>query len=76
MLRRNTPHTHIHKWATKYKNNRMLLNTTKTPNELQRGGPKCKFGVQVPSTIKQACELDEKNGDSAWTEAIKEEMNS
>ena len=33
-----------------------------------------KFGVEVARTIKHALELDKKNGDSLWQEAIKTEL--
>ena len=51
---------------------RMLINycTGDAPSDLIRaykakvrpGGPKFKFGVQVPLGVKQALELDRKNG--------------
>ena len=38
------------------------------------GGPKFKFGVQVPMGVKQAMELDKKNGNTKWRDAIKKEL--
>ncbi len=36
---------------------------------------KCfKFGIEVPMTVKQAHELDKKNGNTLWADAIKKEM--
>ena len=37
-------------------------------------GPKYKFGVQVPRSVKHALELDKANGDHAWEEAINKEL--
>jgi hypothetical protein len=33
-----------------------------------------KFGVLVPKSIKEAMELDRKNGNSQWLEALKTEI--
>ena len=38
------------------------------------GGPKFKFGVQVPLGVKQALALDKKNGNTMWRDAIKTEL--
>ena len=32
------------------------------------------MGVEVPRTVKEALELDAKNGDNKWQEGIKKEM--
>jgi hypothetical protein len=37
-------------------------------------GVKYKFGIQVPKEIKNAIELDKKNGNQSWQEAIKTEL--
>jgi hypothetical protein len=37
-------------------------------------GIKYKFGIQVPKGIKSAIELDNKNGNQLWYEAIKTEL--
>jgi hypothetical protein len=37
-------------------------------------GIKYKFGIQVPKGIKNAIELDKKNGNQLWQEAIKTEL--
>jgi hypothetical protein len=33
-----------------------------------------KFGIELPKTIKEAFELDKKNGNTFWTDAIAKEM--
>jgi hypothetical protein len=37
-------------------------------------GIKYKFGIQVPKGIKHAIDLDKKNGNQLWQEAIKTEL--
>jgi hypothetical protein len=37
-------------------------------------GIKYKFGIQVPKGIKNSIELDKKNGNHLWQEAIKAEL--
>jgi hypothetical protein len=37
-------------------------------------GIKYKFGIQVPKGIKNAIDLDKKNGNQLWQEAIKTEL--
>jgi len=41
---------------------------------VRTGGPKFKFGIQVPMGVKQAFELDRKNGNDLWKEAIQKEL--
>ena len=38
-------------------------------------GPKYKFGVEIPRSVKHALELDAKNGNNLWFEAIIKELN-
>jgi hypothetical protein len=38
------------------------------------GGIKYKFRIQVPKGIKTAIDLDKKNGNQLWQEAIKTEL--
>jgi hypothetical protein len=38
-------------------------------------GIKYKFGIQVPRGIKNAIDLDKKNGNQLWQQAIKTELN-
>jgi hypothetical protein len=38
-------------------------------------GIKYKFGIQVPKVIKNAINLDKKNGNQLWQEAIRTELN-
>ena len=33
-----------------------------------------KYGIEVPRTIEEALRLDQKNGDTKWTDATKKEM--
>ncbi len=33
-----------------------------------------KFGIEVPKTVKEALELDKKNGDTLWADVIAKEM--
>ena len=35
-----------------------------------------KFGVEVPKTVKEAQELDQRNGDTKWTDSISKEMTN
>ena len=37
-------------------------------------GPKYKFGVEVPRSIKHALEIDKRNGNDLWREAIQKEL--
>jgi hypothetical protein len=39
-------------------------------------GPIYKFGIQVPRNVKEAYELDKKNGNTKWQDAINEEINA
>ena len=42
--------------------------------KIRPGGPKFKFGVWVPLGVNQALELDRKNDNTKWQEAIKTEL--
>ncbi len=33
-----------------------------------------KFGIELPKTVKEALELDKKNGNNFWADAIAKEM--
>ena len=35
-----------------------------------------KFGIEIPKTVKEAAELDAKNGDTKWMDAISKEMTN
>ena len=35
-----------------------------------------KFGIEMPKTVKEAAELDKKNGDTKWMDAIAKEMTN
>ena len=41
-----------------------------------RGHVTHKHGVQVPRTVQQAYNIDERNGDTVWTKAIAKEMTN
>ena len=48
-----------------------MLHAMKTTKSF---GPKYKFGVQVPRSVKHALDLDKKNGNNLWKEAILKEL--
>ena len=35
-----------------------------------------KFGIEVPTTVAEALELDKKNGDTHWADGISSDMNN
>ena len=35
-----------------------------------------KFRIEMPKTVKEAAELDAKNGDTKWMDAISKEMTN
>ena len=39
-------------------------------------GPVYQFGIQIPRNVKEAMELDLKNGDTKWQDAMQEEIDS
>eukprot|EP00957_Ditylum_brightwellii_P055153 4180021-Ditylum_brightwellii.AAC.1 len=63
-----------------------VLDTTDCSNEIKRKLSRNarnqkkkireKFGINIPRNTKEALLLDEKNGDSNWTEAICKEMDA
>ena len=48
-----------------------MLHAMKTTKSF---GPKYKFGIQVPRSVKHALELDKRNGNDLWKEAILKEL--
>ena len=48
-----------------------MLNVLKTSKAM---GPKDKFGVEIPKSVKHALELDRKNGNNIWKEATEKEL--
>ena len=42
----------------------------------QTKGPVYQFGIQVPRNVRDAYELDKKNGNTKWQDAMQEEINS
>ena len=65
------------KWAKKYTKSphRFIRYTTQMAMAKKRAGPKYKFGIKVPRTIKEALTLDKENGDTLWKQALDKEMN-
>jgi hypothetical protein len=47
-----------------------ILKVSTSPEDI-----KYKFGIQVPKGVKTAIDLDKKNGNQLWQEAIKTEIN-
>ena len=48
-----------------------LINAVKTTKSM---GPKYKFGVEIPRSVRHALELDRKNGNNLWREALLKEL--
>jgi hypothetical protein len=42
----------------------------------QAKGPVFQFGVQVPRNVKEAYDLDKRNGNTNWQDAMHEEIDS
>ena len=55
----------------KKKDRIILLVKKQSPRFLKRTH---KFGIEVPKTVKEALELDKKNGNTLWADAIAKEM--
>ena len=53
------------------KKKKRMINKVKT--RVRKGNTK--FGVVIPTTVKEALELDRRNGNSYWSDAIKKEYN-
>ena len=64
------------KWARNItKNPKKYLRMLKLYAGQKRKGPKFKFGIQVPRSVKEAYKLDEVNGNTLWGDAIKKEID-
>jgi len=68
------------KWAKSYSANpnRMVRVVKRIVNAVTRKkkkGPKYKFGVRVPKSVKEALDLDKANGNTLWAEAIQKEVS-
>lgn len=62
------------KWTRRYAYNSEKVGNMVRAYHLSRdNGPKYKFGVQIPRSIKQAMSLDAKNKNTLWEEAIAKE---
>ena len=60
-------------WVAKVLRKRdRLINKMKT-RKMKK--PSMKFGIEVPTTFEEAVELDRKNGNTLWQEAVKKEMD-
>ncbi|MGH7974456.1 MAG: hypothetical protein ACREBR_02925 [bacterium] len=59
-----------------YRKARRLNDGKRKKRTRNRPQPTLKYGVEVPSNVKQALEFDKKNGNQAWAEAIEKEMSS
>jgi Reverse transcriptase (RNA-dependent DNA polymerase) len=53
-----------------------LLNRLHILKGKHKKGPIFQFGIQVPRNVKEAYELDNKNGNTNWKDAMTEEINS
>ena len=65
------------KWADKVRtmDSSRMLRTARRILKGSWGGIKHKFGVQVPRTVREAYELDRRNGNSLWKKATEKEIN-
>ena len=65
------------KWTKRYNNNpQKFIRMAKIyKSQIQGKVKKYKFGVQVPTSLKEAMELDDQNGNKLWTEAVLKEVN-
>ena len=50
-----------------------MLNVLKT-SKAMRPKYNLKFGVEIPKSVKHALELDRKNGNNLWKEAMEKEL--
>jgi hypothetical protein len=61
-------------WVQKVLRMRARLINKVSTHQMRKGS--MKFGVKVPRTVKEALELDKKNGNTFWADAIKKELES
>jgi hypothetical protein len=61
-------------WVQKILRKRDRLINKVSTRRMRKGS--MKFGVEVPRTVKEALELDRKNGNTFWADAIKKELES
>jgi Reverse transcriptase (RNA-dependent DNA polymerase) len=53
-----------------------MVNQIKLGSKKSKKGPNFQFGIQVPRNVKEAYELDKKNGNTNWADAMKSEVDS
>ena len=66
------------KWSKRIaKREKKFLRMMKIMKGQQKGkrATKFKFGVQIPRNVKEAYELDKKNGNTKWADAMKKEID-
>ena len=65
------------KWAKRIvKSNKKYERMYKLMKGQKLQGPKYKFGVRVPRTKREALEIDAKNGNTLWQDAMTKEANA
>ena len=57
------------------KREQKLHRLVKQSKKAKKTGIIYQFGVQVPRSVKEALELDKKNGNTKWQEAMKKEID-
>ena len=64
------------KWTKRYtKNPKNFIRLAKVfKAQTKNFGPKYKFGIRVPRTVKEALEIDHAEGNTMWKEAIDKEV--
>jgi len=64
------------KWTKRYtKNPKNFIRLAKIfKAQARNNGPKYKFGIRVPRTVKEAMEIDRAEGNTLWKEAIDKEI--
>ena len=64
------------KWTKRFRavDSSRFIRTARRICKASRTEPKFKFGVQVPRNVKEALELDRKNGNDLWKVAIDKEI--
>ena len=67
-------HEPAFKWWTNHtlKKRDRIINKVKTARPHRKG--KLKYGIIVPTTVEEALQLDKKNNNTLWADAIEKEM--
>jgi hypothetical protein len=58
------------------KEHKTITNNLILMKGMRTKGPIFQFGIQVPRNVKEAYELDKRNGNTNWEDAMKAEVNS